>query len=56
MHVDQMLAEWLAPVWEKMGAECVVAVLVLAALYWVIKGAIKNGFKEALDAERERRG
>lgn len=55
MHVDHLLAEWLAPVWEKVGTECVVAVLVLTGLYCVIKGAIKNGFKEALDAERERR-
>ena len=47
MHIDQMLAEWTAPLWAQLGANGIAALLVLTALYFTVKWAVKNGVKEA---------
>ena len=47
MHVDQILAEWAAPLWAQLGVNGITALLVLAALYFTVKWAVKNGVKEA---------
>lgn len=41
MHVDQILAEWTAPLWAQLGANGIVALLLLTALYFTVKWAIK---------------
>lgn len=59
MHVDQMLSEWTAPLWAQLGIDWGTALILLAALYFVIKWAVKNGVKEALQAcetEKEQKG
>lgn len=43
MRVDQILVEWTAPLWEQLGANKIVALLLLTALYFTVKWAIKNG-------------
>lgn len=57
MHIDQMLSEWTAPLWAQLGIDWVTAAIVLAALYLVVKWAVKNGVKQALweyEVEKER--
>ena len=54
MHVDQMLAEWTAPLWAQLGVNGITALLVLTALYFTIKCAVKNGVKEAFREMREK--
>ena len=48
MHIDQMLAEWIAPLWEQLGIDGITALIVLTALYFTVKGAVKSGIKEAV--------
>ena len=47
MHVDQILAEWAAPLWAQLGVNGITALLMLTALYFTVKWAVKNGVKEA---------
>jgi len=54
MHVDQMLAEWTAPLWAQLGMNGITALLVLTALYFAVKWAVKNGVKEALREMKEK--
>ena len=37
MHVDQILAEWTAPLWTQLGANGIAALLVLTVLYFTVK-------------------
>ena len=53
MRVDQILAEWTAPLWAQLGANGIVALLLLTALYFTVKWAIKNGVKEAFQEMKE---
>lgn len=53
MHVDQILAEWTVPLWAQLGANGIVALLLLTALYFTVKWAIKNGVKEAFQEMKE---
>ena len=53
MHVDQMLAEWTAPLWARLGMNGIAALLVLTAVYFTVKWAVKNGVKEALREMKE---
>lgn len=48
MHVDQMLARWAALIWTRLGTEGIAALSAFAALYFVIKQAVKHGVKEAV--------
>ena len=52
MHVDQILAEWTAPLWAQLGMNGITALLVLIALYY-IKWAVKNGVKKAFQEMKE---
>ena len=52
MHVDQILAEWIAPLWAQLGMNGITALLVLIALYY-IKWAVKNGVKKAFQEMKE---
>ena len=47
MRVDQILAEWAAPLWAQLGVNGITALLMLTALYFTVKWAVKNGVKEA---------
>ena len=47
IHVDQILAEWTAPLWAQFGVNGITALLVLAAVYFIVKWAVKTGVKEA---------
>ena len=53
MHVDQMLAEWAAPLWTQLGVNGITALLMLTALYFTVKWAVKNGVKEAFREMKE---
>ena len=53
MHIDQMLAEWTAPLWAQLRANGITALLVLTALYFTVKWAVKNGVKEAFQEINE---
>lgn len=53
MHVDQMLAEWTAPLWAQLGVNGITALLVLTAVYLTVKWAVKNGVKEAFREMKE---
>ena len=53
MHVDQILAEWAAPLWAQLRVNGITALLVLTALYLTVKWAVKNGVKEALQEMKE---
>ena len=53
MHIDQMLAEWTAPLWAQLGMNGITALLVLTALYFAVKWAVKNGVKEAFREMKE---
>lgn len=53
MHIDQMLAEWTAPLWAQLGVNGITALLVLTALYFTVKRAVKNGVKEAFNEMKE---
>ena len=53
MHIDQMLAEWTAPLWAQLGMNGITALLVLTALYLTVKWDVKNGVKEALQEMKE---
>ena len=48
MHVDWILAEWIAPLWAQLGKGGITALIVLAALYFTMKCAVKSGMKEAV--------
>ena len=48
MHVDQMLAEWTAPLWAQLWIDGITALIVLTALYFTVKWAVKSGMKEAI--------
>ena len=48
MHIDRMLSEWTAPLCAQLGIDWGTAVILLIALYVVVKWAVKNGVKEAL--------
>lgn len=53
MHIDQKLAEWTAPLWAQLGVNGITALLVLTALYFTVKRAVKNGVKEAFNEMKE---
>ena len=53
MHIDQMLAEWTAPLWAQLGVNGITALLVLTVLYFTVKRAVKNGVKEAFNEMKE---
>ena len=53
MHVDQILAEWAALLWAQLGVNGITALLMLTALYFTVKWAVKNGVKEALQEMKE---
>ena len=53
MHVDQILAEWAASLWAQLGVNGITALLVLTALYFTVKWAVKNGVKEAFREMKE---
>lgn len=53
MHVDQILAEWTAPLWAQLRVNGITALLVLTALYLTVKWAVKNGVKEAFQEMKE---
>ena len=53
MHIDQMLAEWTAPLWAQLGMTGITALLVLTAVYFTVKWAVKNGVKEAFREMKE---
>ena len=53
MHVDQILAELAAPLWAHLGVNGIAALLVLTALYFTVKWAVKNGVKEAFQEMKE---
>ena len=53
MHIDRMLAEWTAPLWAQLGMNGITALLVLTALYFTVKRAVKNGVKEAFNEMKE---
>ena len=48
MHVDQMVTEWAAPLWAKLGTDGITALILLAVLYFTVKWAVKSGVKEAV--------
>jgi len=54
MHVDQILAEWTAPLWAQLRVNGITALLVLTAIYFTVKWAVKNGVKEALREMKEK--
>ena len=53
MHIDQMLAEWAAPLWAQLGVNGITALLMLTALYFTVKWAVKNGVKAAFQEMKE---
>ena len=53
MHVDQILAEWMSPLWRQLGMNGITALLVLTAVYFTVKWAVKNGVKEAFREMKE---
>ena len=53
MHVDQILAEWTAPLWVQLRVNGIPALLVLTAVYFTVKWAVKNGVKEAFQEMKE---
>ena len=53
MHIDQMLAEWTAPLWAQLGMNGITVLLVLTAVYFTVKWAVKNGVKEAFREMKE---
>ena len=53
MHVDQILAEWIAPLWAQLRMNGSTALLMLIALYYTVKWAVKNGVKEAFQEMKE---
>ena len=53
MHVDQILAEWAAPLWAQLGVTGITALLVLTAVYFTVKWAVKNGVKEVFREMKE---
>jgi hypothetical protein len=53
MHVDQILAEWTAPLWAQLRVNGITALLVLTALYFTVKWAVKNGVKAAFREMKE---
>ena len=53
MHVDQILAEWTALLWAQLGMNGITALLVLTAVYFTVKWAVKNGVKEAFHEMKE---
>ena len=54
MHVDQILTEWTAPLWAQLRVNGITALLVLTAIYFTVKWAVKNGVKEALREMKEK--
>ena len=53
MHLDQILAEWTAPLWVQLRVNGITALLVLTAVYFTVKWAVKNGVKEAFREMKE---
>ena len=53
MHVDQMLAEWAAPLWAQLRVNGITVLLVLTALYFTVKWAVKNGVKAVFQEMKE---
>ena len=53
MHVDQILAEWTAPLWAQLRMNGCTALLMLVALYFTVKWAVKNGVKGAFQEIKE---
>ena len=53
MHVDQILIEWTAPLWAQLRVNGITALLVLTALYFTVKWAVKNGVKAAVQEMKE---
>ena len=53
MHVDQILAERTAPLWAQFRMNGSTALLMLIALYYTVKWAVKTGVKEAFQEMKE---
>ena len=53
MHVDQILAAWTAPLWAQLRVNGIPVLLVLTALYFTVKWAVKNGVKAAFREMKE---
>ena len=49
------ISEWLAELWQELGISAGTAIVVLAALYFMIKWAVKNGMMEAYKKIEEKR-
>lgn len=54
MHVDQILAEWMSPLWRQLGMNGITALLVLTVLYFTVKWAVKTGVKDAFQEMKEK--
>ena len=50
------MSEGIAELWQELGISAGTAIVVLAALYFVIKWAVKNGMMEAYKKIEEKRG
>ena len=50
---DQILAERTAPLWAQLRMNGSTALLMLIALYYTVKWAVKNGVKEAFQEMKE---
>ena len=50
------MSERIAELWQELGISVGTAIVVLAALYFVIKWAVKNGMMEAYKKIEEKRG
>ena len=50
------MSEGIAKLWQELGISAGTAIVVLAALYFVIKWAVKNGMMEAYKKIEEKRG
>ena len=53
MHIVHILAERIAPLCAQLGMNGSTALLVLIALYFTVKWAVKNGVKEAFQEMKE---
>ena len=50
------MSEGISELWQELGISAGTAIVVLAALYFVIKWAVKNGMMEAYKKIEEKRG
>ena len=55
MHVDTMLVEWTEFLWKKFGIDGIITLVVLFALYFIVKWAVKSGVKEAIREMQQRK-